>query len=114
MNVTEAKSHDIVRKDHVPKEDRTKGKDQAADWIQENVIERGRWPMDMQEIAEECGYSRQHVTNTIRDYFEVAGAPIEMELEGERAHIEFDVPPTDDPDAYVRGYLRGWLDASER
>lgn len=114
MKISQAKSHDIERKDHVPDDVRTKGKDEAADWIQENVIDEERWPMDMQDIAEEMGYSRQHVTNTIRDYFEVEGAPIDLEISDGRAHIEFDVPPSDDPDTYVRGYLRGWLDASER
>lgn len=113
MNISQAKSHEIRRKDHVPEEDRTEGKDDAADWIQKNVVDEGRWPMDMQDIAAEMGYSRQHVTNTIRDYFEVPGAPVEFDVSEGRAHIEFDVPPGDDQGAYVRGYLRGWLDARE-
>jgi hypothetical protein len=113
MNIQEAKGHEIRRKDHVLPEDRTEGKDDVADFIEREIVEAGRWPMDMQDVAEEVGYSRQHVTNTIRDYFEVDGAPVEIAVDGNRAHIEFDVPPTDDPDAYVRGYLRGWLDARE-
>lgn len=48
---------------------RTPGKDEVAEYVQKEVVEQGRWPMNMTDLGEETGYSRQHVSNVINDYF---------------------------------------------
>lgn len=50
--------------------DRTPGKDEVAQYVLDNVIAEDRWPLNMTELAEETGYSRQHVSNVIADYFQ--------------------------------------------
>jgi hypothetical protein len=64
---------DIVHADHVkrtpvPKDLRTPDKDEAARWIE------SMWDSDttLTDIAEASGYSRQHVSNTLKQYFEIA------------------------------------------
>lgn len=114
MNITQLKQHDIERKQHIPAEVRTDGKDEVADWIESEIIDNGRWPMDMQDIAEEAGWSRQHVTNTIRDYFETKDGGATLSINDTRAQIEFEVPGGVDRQSYVQGYLRGWLDGTEQ
>lgn len=49
--------------------DRTPRRDDVAEYVLEEVIPEGRWPMDMTQLAEETGYSRQHVSNVIQRYF---------------------------------------------
>lgn len=49
---------------------RTKGKDEVARYIVEEVLADNRWPIMMTQLAEETGYSRQHCANVISDYFE--------------------------------------------
>jgi len=118
MTISEWKGQELTRKRHVPAEYRTDGKDEAADWLEEHVINAGRWPMDLSDIADEAGWARQHMANTLRDYFEPAGGDLRIDRpDGGAAgtvSIEIDVPPEDDADAYLRGYLRGWLDAQEQ
>jgi hypothetical protein len=50
--------------------DRTPGKDEVAQYIVDEIIPEGRWPLNMTALAEETGYSRQHVSNVVADYFE--------------------------------------------
>jgi hypothetical protein len=50
--------------------DRTPGKDEVAQYLVDEIIAEGRWPLNMTELAEETGYSRQHVSNVVADYFE--------------------------------------------
>lgn len=114
MNIQEAKNQQIKRKANVPEHQRTEGKDEAADYILEQIIEENRWPMNLEDIAEETGWSRQHIANTIRDYYQPAHSDEEggeVEISEGRARVEFDVPPDVDEESYVRGYLSGWSDA---
>lgn len=71
----------LRRKSAVPPSDRTEERDAAADWIEQNVIEQGRWPMTYTEIAEETGWSRQHISNTISDYFTTETSEAETDPE---------------------------------
>lgn len=48
---------------------RTPGKDEVAEYIVAEVIP-DRWPMNMTDLADETGYSRQHVSNVVIEYFE--------------------------------------------
>lgn len=114
MNIQEAKNHDIQRKDDIEKHRRTEGKTEAADWIEENIISEGRWPVNLEDMAEESGWSRQHIAGTLRDYFEVAGGGFSISANEGRAHIEFDIPGDVEEDSYIRGYMRGWLDCKDR
>lgn len=122
ISISRYKMADIERRESVPADKRTPGKDVAADWIEENIVDKGEWPMDMQDLAEESDWSRQHVTNTVRDYFRPVGmeeaqdgadVARDVSTNGQRARIEFDVPPDVDRESYVRGYLRGWVDGKD-
>jgi len=48
---------------------RTPGKDEVAQYIVDNVIQDGRWPMNATDLADQVEYSRQHVSNVLQDYF---------------------------------------------
>lgn len=109
-------------KDHIPESVRTPGKDDAAEKIRE-IVDAGRWPMDLQDIAEESDWSRQHIANTIQAYFEFPGETESKNENGEAVralkrtpdrlatdvvHLEM---PADivEPEEYVRGWFAGWL-----
>lgn len=52
----------------IPESVRTPGKDEAAAWIEEFVVQSGK-DMPKLQIAKGSGWSRQHISNTLRDYF---------------------------------------------
>lgn len=93
----------------------TDGKRKAADWIEAHVVDEGRWPMQYQDITAEIdadpdikSYSRQHITNTLHDYFE----PVRRPESGDDSNL-LEVPiPNDVRDEH--SYLRGYLDARYR
>lgn len=103
---------------YVDDEDRTSGRDEAAERILEDIQEEGRWPMDAIRIAEESEYSRQHITKTLRRYFE--GVPEDEELTPEDIGDESKPSPefldveaptsvTSETD-YLKGVIRGlWI-----
>jgi hypothetical protein len=106
---------------------RTSGKDDAAEYIENEVLAKGRWPMDLVDIADEAGWSRQHIANTLDDYFtfvesgngndkeDVERTRVPMppdDVSGERVYIE--IPNDVDEESYIRGYFAGWLDGRER
>lgn len=100
----------------VPDSVRTSGKDEVAAYIQEEIIEQDRWPVDMTTIAEETGYTRQHIANTLKDYFErvdgprgVVG-PLDETVDTEPHHMDIEIPVAADDRSYLWGYLQGWLD----
>lgn len=70
MSVREASR--IRLKQSVPEETRTESKDKMAWYIVREVVWAGRWPLTMTKIAEETDFTRQHVTNTLNEYFEEA------------------------------------------
>lgn len=120
MTITDAKK--IRRKSEVPESDRTAGKDAAAEFIEEEVLEKGRWPMHLTEIADlseeklgDDGWSRQHITNTINDYFEPVydgGAGSNSQRVGDGERLELDIVIPEDVESrrdYVRGYVDGLL-----
>lgn len=96
----------IKRKDVIPEDKRTPGKDQAAQYIEEEVIEKDRWPMQLSEIADETQWSRQHISNTLNDYFEPAE-------DGERRLENVMDLAERLNEAYRRGYQDGWRDHEE-
>lgn len=105
----------IRRKDIVAESKRTEGKDQVANYIEDEIVAEGRWPVAMTEIAEECGYTRQHVANTLRDYFEPVGGPRMTPRDmgpTEPETMEIEVPVRAEKQSYMWGYLQGWLDAT--
>lgn len=76
MKLSELKKTDITRRDE-PAGNQTAGKDEVADYIENEIIEEDRWPMDIIDIADEVDYSRQHTTNVIRQYFRPVDADCE-------------------------------------
>lgn len=48
---------------------RTSSRDEVAQYIQEEVVDKDRWPMNMTDLAEETEYSRQLVSEVVQDYF---------------------------------------------
>lgn len=85
---------DLERVD-VPPSERTEARDDAAEYIEE------MWPTTLTEIAEESGYSRQHVKNTLSRYFKPA------EEEGNNMEIT----AGDAPDLNLPGHERELLQA---
>lgn len=63
----------LRRRQRVPDSDRTAARDEVADWIEEHAADDWvSWTMTA--VAEEVGYSREHVAKTLEAYFEPAGA----------------------------------------
>lgn len=61
----------IVRKPNVPEEVRTPAQDQVADWIGEHAADEwSKWSYT--DVADEMDVSRQHVSNTVENYFKPA------------------------------------------
>ncbi len=109
------KARQIRRKDSIPSDDQTPGKEQAADYIEREVLEKDRWPMNLTDIADECEWSRQHIANTLRDYFEPAPpnrAPVQVNATGEKeppaTQINIKVPEGVDVDSYLQGWVDGY------
>lgn len=108
-------AEELERKPHVPPGVRTEGKNDAANWIEEEVLNKGRWPMALTQMAEESDWSRQHLRNTLSDYFRPKGVREAIDAEGEPAVIDEDtgslnieVPTDCDVESYLRGYLTGY------
>lgn len=95
---------EIRRKDSISKSVRTEGKDDAAETI-DAIIEAGEWPMDLSEIAERAGWSRQHIANTLEGYYE---AVEDDDTQEPRDHDGLQITVPDDVDKM--SYLRGWID----
>lgn len=58
----------IRRRTMVPPDDRTPKRTEVADWIEEHAADEWeRWSTS--QVADETGYSRQHVDNVLRYYF---------------------------------------------
>lgn len=99
------KDKPLVRKAHIPDSDRTPDRDDAAEAIAE------LWPAPLSEIAEESGYSRTHVQNTLDRYFYQPDGDV-PERNGLRITIE--VPrDVDHPPSFLQGFVRGYREAFE-
>lgn len=62
----------LRRRSYVPDADRTPDRDDAADWLEEHLVD-GDWDWQetsISEISEATGYSRQHIATTLEHYFE--------------------------------------------
>jgi len=58
----------LRRRTRVPAENRTADRTKVADWIEEHAADEwGRWTST--SVAEETGFSRQHVNNVLDHYF---------------------------------------------
>lgn len=102
MAVTDIEA--IQRKSTVPDDVRTPGKDDVAQYIEDEILAKGRWPISTNQIAEETDYSRTTVSHTLQQYFE----PVEQHSDGGQNTIQI---PTDVDE---RSYLRGFLDGLSR
>jgi hypothetical protein len=106
----------IRRKDHIPTDVRTPGKDDAANII-DRVIEEGNWPMPLSELAEQTEWSRSHLSNTLRDYYEAVGDEADENAavhQNGRFGLSIGVP--DDVESrrsYIRGYVDGMFQERE-
>ena len=91
----------LVRKASVPERDRTPQRDDAADYIED------MWPEhSLREIAEESGFSRSHIQNTIDRYFEPADR--QESHNGDTRTVEIDIPEGVDEKAYLIGWINGY------
>lgn len=101
-------------------QNRTEGLDEVAQYVVDEIIAKGKWPVQMTEIAEETGYSRQHCSNCISRYFRGANQtqdqeqtqPAEIRIAYVKngtgiEKLEIEIPDRVDPDSYVEGYLAG-------
>lgn len=96
----------IKRKESIPPEDRTEGKDQAAEIIDE-LRESGEWPVPLTQLNDETEWSRSHYKNTLSDYYEIVD---EDNRDATHAHENgrFVIEVPEDVDRM--SYLRGWID----
>lgn len=103
---------DEIERTTPPPGERTDERDKAADWIQSEVVEKGRWPLTLSEMEKEVKWSRQHLRNTLDAYFRPAGStPLP---DGDGDDMEFGKLTGDDAkllSAYRRGYRDGFKDA---
>lgn len=111
-------------KANIPDSARTPGKDDAAEYIQSEVLDKGRWPMDLTDIADEAGWSRQHIANTLDSYFTFKENGNSLDVETITDELETDTLPVElvaemgtiqipddvyDPMDFVRGWIVGWF-----
>lgn len=97
---------DSIKRVPVPEENRTPDKDEAARWIEQ------LWPTTMTEIAEQSGYSRQHIKNTLVDYFEIdedSGGQ-DIPHTPDQGDLDLDSPVVK---ALLIGYRLGWRDRGD-
>lgn len=96
----------LRRRRQIPQGKRTEARDAAASWIEENVIEEDRWPLTYTEMAEESGWSRQHIANTIEYYFAEADTESQEVMQDEFAS-RFEAYRAGFNDGWEEGYKRG-------
>lgn len=102
----------ITPKDRIDPNERTPGKDQAAEWIQEHVVDPDKWDdYTISQMADESGWSRQHLRNTVQDYFDHIEATENDTSETTVEHNGTDLTITVPNDVDKESYLRGWLAA---
>lgn len=111
MKLSELKKGEIRRKTNLDDDIRTPGKDDAADWIEENIIEEGTWPVNVTDIEDDAGYSRQHLTNVVKEYFEPGEAGEDTQESAEsakRGGVTITVPDdVKDEESFLRGVAEG-------
>lgn len=109
MDILEAEELERV---DPPDEQRTDARDEAADWIED------MWPATLSDIAEESGFSRQHIRNTLDTYFRPAGSSLQtMAAQPDTLEGLEDLPvPKHERDilrAVNLGYRLGYQDGRE-
>lgn len=95
----------IQPKASVPEENRTPGKDEAFEAIEELRESGELYDMTLEEVADEAGFSRAHIQNTIRDYYQRG----EEQSTSVAPDIEIDVPQDVSEEDYLRGWVAGYL-----
>jgi len=78
---------------------RTPQKDDVAEFIDE-LIESGKWPIPLNQVAEQTGYSRSHVSNCLDDYYTKSEQP-----QSESETLQITVPDDVDRRSFLRGYM---------
>jgi hypothetical protein len=95
----------LQRKQRVPDSDRTAARDEVADWIEAHAADD--WvDWTMTAVAEEVGYSREHVAKTLEAYFEPAGGE-----RSELAELLGGEAPTEQSSEYRAGFSEGFATA---
>lgn len=108
----------LQRKASIRNSERTGSRDEVADWIEEHAADDwNEWTMT--DIAEEVGYSRQHVANTVEAYFE----PVDREGNSIGGKLQQGSNPENESplhalsqrelEIYRMGYRDGWRDRNE-
>lgn len=100
----------LTRKANVSESDRTEARDAAADWIQQEIIDKDRWgEMTLQDLGEESPWSRQHIANTLEQYFD----PVGESLNGAEEEPPKQIPVGDRDDGKSAEYRQGFRDGLE-
>lgn len=110
---------EIRRKDRIDPDDRTPARDTCADWIEQVIVEGDRWPMQYTAVADlseklrdDGGWSRQHVTATLKTYFEPVNND-QVALEDSGASVPTDVYREIYRQGYQDGYSDGFSDGRD-
>lgn len=97
----------LRRKAVVPDADRTPARDEAADWIEDNVVNNDRWhSVTITEIADGAGFSREHISNVLDRYFE----PQSQQADDLTLLLGNDVPSEQSAE-YRQGFADGFRQA---
>lgn len=121
MRAVDLKEHDLQRKKFVASDYRTDERDRAADWFEQEILDKDRWPLNLSQLEEESEWSRQHIKNVLDHYFEVVdeetGAKSEVTgrpvIDGERVELSVTIPGDVEVEAYLRGFIAGYVDGIE-
>lgn len=100
----------------IPSSIRTKGKDQAAKYIIHEVLSKDRWPMSYSEMAEESGWSRQHIRNVVSDYFSTGGETDSKEttVNAHGASMSIEIPEGVNTEDYLQGFIKGFIECRKQ
>lgn len=99
---------------------RTTERDETAQWLLENVIETGEWPLSYNELAERSEWSAGHFRNTYERYFEAADSTGDSQRtqsstasaaseggDSVRRELTINVPSDVDEESFMRGWIAG-------
>lgn len=96
-------------KDPLPDDVRTPDRDNAAEQIQD-LMQEGRFEeMSKADVADEIGYSRQHVSNVLDTYFQESSNGTQETVEPQGETIEITIPENVNKADYLQGFFDGYL-----
>jgi len=104
----------VIPRQDIPDDVRTEGRDEAFKKL-EALREEGRlYGRAMTDLEDEVGWSRQHLANVLRDYYQQengeTASGVRMGDAGRRVQLDVEIPDDiERPEEFLRGYVQGLL-----